>query len=154
MRKNRLLMKKILYRITQILNIVFVILTLALLVIVLVKKEWVEIALDWIESLIKTLGSWNYLIIFVTSMIESFPFLGVLVPGMNVMILVGGFFIGRDPQVFALCALIAAAGACLGNATGFLLGKFAGREFLAKHGNWLGIGATEMKYIEKAMKTK
>jgi len=42
-------MKKTLYKITQILNILFVFLTLALLIIVLVKKEWVEIALDWIE---------------------------------------------------------------------------------------------------------
>ena len=34
------------------------------------------------------------------------------------------------------------------------MGKYAGREFLGKHGTWLGIGTTEMKYIEKAMETR
>ena len=48
-------MKRFLQRLMQIINLLFVFLTLALLVIVLVKKEWVEIALDWIEGLIHTL---------------------------------------------------------------------------------------------------
>lgn len=40
-------------------------------------------------------------------MIESFPFVGVVVPGMNLMILVGGFFVARQWDIFPLAALLA-----------------------------------------------
>lgn len=147
-------MKAIINKALQVLNIFFVVLTLVILIIAFAKPGWIEIALDWVQQLVKSLGNWNYLVIFITSIIESFPFLWVVVPGMNVMILVGGFFIGKDMWIFLNCFTIAATGACLGNATGFILGKYAGREFLQKHGMWFGIGATEMKYIEKIMKKK
>lgn len=41
------------------------------------------------------IGNWNYLLAFVFSIIESFPVIGTMVPGMQVLLLIGGFF-GRE----------------------------------------------------------
>ena len=72
----------------KILTFLFLILSLALIAISLFKKEWIELGIKWVGELIHTLGSWNYLIAFLSAGIESLPFIGTAVPGMNVMILV------------------------------------------------------------------
>ena len=71
------------------------------------------IVIDWIGARIVLLGKWNYLILFVTAMAESFPFVGAVLPGMNIMILVGGFFITKNWDIFPLAALLAMLGACV-----------------------------------------
>ena len=48
--------------------------------------------LAYVETVVVSLGYWNYLLAFVFSVVESFPVIGVLVPGMQVMLIVGGFF--------------------------------------------------------------
>ena len=67
-------------------------LTFAIVLISLVKPEWLKDAIAWIGALIQTLGNWNYAIAFASACIESLPLIGTAVPGMNVMILVGGFW--------------------------------------------------------------
>ena len=76
-------MKKVVHTFVQVLNLFFVLLTLLIAAIAILKREWIETALTWIESFVQGLGQWNYLIIFFTSVLESFPFLGVVIPGMN-----------------------------------------------------------------------
>ena len=74
------------------LAIFFTVATLALVVISFARPEWIKDGVVWIGELIKTLGSWNYLIAFLSACVESLPIIGTAVPGMNVMILVGGFW--------------------------------------------------------------
>jgi membrane protein DedA with SNARE-associated domain len=68
---------------------------------------------------------------------------------MNVMILVGGFFVHRDPQIFILSAFLAMLGACLGNALGYMMGRISGKEVLKKYGLWVGLGPKELQFLEK-----
>ena len=94
---------------------------------------------------IQLIGAWNYLVVFLSSCIESFPVIGVLVPGQQVMLLVGGFY-GHDhlPGVLVLASL----GAMLGNWIGYVLGMRYGKVFLRHHGDTFGIGTTEQKILE------
>jgi len=130
--------------IAKAITIVFTLLTLVLIIITFARPEWIEWAIEWVGALIISLGNWNYLIAFAAACIESLPFIGTAVPGMNVMILVGGFW-GKDH--FVLTVLLASLGAMLGNYLGYWLGKSAGKELIEKYGEWFGIGRTEEKIL-------
>lgn len=81
-------LKNIIKTFAKFLAIFFTLLTLILIIISFVKPEWIKIGIEWIGELIKTLGSWNYLVAFLSACIESLPIIGTAVPGMNIMILV------------------------------------------------------------------
>ena len=137
-------------RITTItLHIIFLVLMLGIGILSFTSPEIIRTILDWMGEQIRSWGNWNYLILFLVAMIESFPFIGVVVPGMNVMILVGGFFVQRDMNVFLLSALIAMLGACIGNALGYMMGRMSGKELLQKYGLWIGLGPKELGFLER-----
>ncbi len=92
----------------KILNFVFSLLIIGLTAIAIFKPSWIAIFIKWVEAQIVFLGNWNYLIAFASSIVESFPVIGVLVPGQNIMLLVGGFF-GRQGSVqfaYMICLAI------------------------------------------------
>lgn len=130
----------------KIFTFFFLILSFVLIGISLFKKEWIETGINWIGELIHTLGSWNYLIAFLSAGIESLPFIGTAVPGMNIMILVGGFW-GKTH--FLGTIILAVLGAMLGNYIGYWIGKYSGKELIEKYGDWFGIGATEEKILRE-----
>jgi len=102
--------------------------------------------IEWIGELIKTLGSWNYLVAFLSACIESLPIIGTAVPGMNIMILVGGFW-GKTHIILTILAAI--IGAMLGNYLGYWIGKWYGSELIEKYGDWFGVGKTEAAILHK-----
>lgn|GEM_PF-391688 len=130
----------------QVLNFLFSLIIIALTGIMIFKPEWIELFIGWMERQINLLGSWNYLIAFSSSIIESFPVIGVLVPGQQVMLLVGGFF---GKTALGEIIIVAIIGAMIGNALGYFLGKWYGEAFLEKYGDWFGLGRTELKYLRK-----
>lgn len=81
-------------------------------------------------------------------MAESFPFVGAVLPGMNIMILVGGFFIARQWDIFPLAAGLAMAGACLGNALGYFMGKYGDKKQFNTYAKMFGAGPREMEWLE------
>jgi hypothetical protein len=97
-------LKYLLKFIAKAIAIFFVALTFVIIFISFLKPEWIKEAIEWIRKLILTLGDWNYLIAFLSACIESLPLIGTAVPGMNIMILVGGFW---GSTHFALTALAA-----------------------------------------------
>lgn len=125
-------LKKLASALAAFLNGLFMAITFGLLIVVLFKKEWIVEFLSYMETLVNSWGNWNYLVAFVFSVIESFPVIGVLVPGMQVMLIVGGFF-GRDhlPETIAVCAM----GAIVGNFVGYALGKRYGKAFFKEYGD-------------------
>jgi membrane protein DedA with SNARE-associated domain len=127
------LAKTILKTLAKLLAIFFTVLTLALIIISFARPEWIKEGIAWIGALIQTLGNWNYLIAFLSACIESLPIIGTAVPGMNVMILVGGFW-GKT-HIFGtiICAVI---GAMLGNYLGYWIGKWYGTELIERYGDW------------------
>nr|MDD3719954.1 DedA family protein [Candidatus Gracilibacteria bacterium] len=129
-----------------------VFLTIALGVLSIAKPELVKDFISWIENIINTLGYLNYLIVFLSGLIESFPLLGVVVPGQNVLLIVGGFFAKMSQTNLIYVIIIASLGAIISNYLGYLLGKIYGDTFFKKYGNWFGIGTTEVKYLKKGIK--
>lgn len=145
--------KKVIHHVTQaffkLLNFIFGSIIFALTAIAIFKPSWIELFIAWMETQIHGLGNWNYLIAFASSIIESFPVIGVLVPGQQVMLLVGGFFgkLGQLQLIYMICFAI--VGALIGNAIGYFLGKWYGHTFLERYGDWFGLGRTELKYLRK-----
>lgn len=130
------MIKKTLSFIAKFLAILFALLAISLIIISFARPEWIKVAIDWIGALIQTLGYWNYLIAFSSACIESLPIIGTAVPGMNIMILVGGFW-ARDH--FTLTIISAILGAMLGNYLGYWIGKWYGHELIEKYGDWFGL---------------
>ncbi len=128
-----ILLKQTLSFIAKFLAIALTLLTFAIIIISFVKPGWIEVGVTWIGELIKTLGYWNYLIAFLSACIESLPIIGTAVPGMNIMILVGGFW-ARDHFLFTILAAI--IGAMLGNYLGYWIGKWYGKELIDRYGDW------------------
>lgn len=129
--------------------IVFFVLSFALLFISIFRPEWIKMAVEWIGNLVKYLGAWNYLIAFFSACIESFPVIGALVPGMNVMILVGGFWGATSTEALILTIICASFGAMLGNFFGFWIGTKYGKYIVTHYGHYIGVGKTEEKIMEK-----
>lgn len=146
---HRKLIHKISHIFFQILNFLFGSIIFALTAIAIFKPSWIELFIGWMERQIQLLGNWNYLIAFTSSIIESFPVIGVLVPGQQVMLLVGGFFgkLGHIQLGYMICFAI--VGALIGNAIGYFLGRWYGTDFLERYGDWFGLGRTELKYLKK-----
>ncbi len=141
-------MKKILSIFAKIITIFFALATFAILIISFVRPEWIKSAIEWIGALIETLGNWNYLIAFLSACIESLPIIGTVMPGMNIMILVGGFW-GKTHMIGTIA--LAALGAMIGNYIGYWIGKWYGQEIIEKYGDWIGLGKTEQKILEKQL---
>lgn len=145
--------KKLIHKIShiffQILNFIFGALVFALVAIALFRPSWIELFISWMEKQIHLLGNWNYLIAFTSSIVESFPVIGVLVPGQQIMLLVGGFFGKLGHLQLGYMIIFAISGALIGNAIGYFLGKWYGTDFLERYGDWFGLGRTELKYLRK-----
>ena len=142
--------KKIIHHLSRIffgfLNFLFGAIVFGLTAIALFKPQWFELFIKWMEVQINHLGNWNYGIAFTSSIIESLPIIGVLVPGQQVMLLVGGFF-GKNN--LAPMIALAIVGAIIGNASGYFLGKWYGDSFFEHYGDWFGLGKTELRYLRK-----
>lgn len=74
------ILKRISEWLVSALNAFFSILVFGLLFVAVFKKEWVKAAIAYVEVAVNGLGNWNFFIAFVSSVIESFPVIGVLVP--------------------------------------------------------------------------
>lgn len=139
-------LQKIFAFIAKTLTVLLTILSLVLIVISFARPDLIKSAIIWIWELITTLGNWNYLIAFASACIESLPIIGTAVPGMNIMILVGGFWWKMHIILTILCASL---GAMLGNYLGYWIWKWYGHEIIEKYGDYIWLGRTEQKILSK-----
>ena len=139
-------LKRFFIALAKAITIFFTILSLIILVISFVKPDWIKDGIKWIGELITTLGNWNYFIAFASACIESLPIIGTAVPGMNIMILVGGFW-GKSHMLMTI--FWAALGAMIGNYIGYWIGKWYGHEIIEKYGDYIWLGTTEQKILSK-----
>ncbi len=137
-------LKRFFSYLAKALTMFFAFLTLAIVLISFLRPEWIKDAITWIEALIKTLGNWNYLVAFSSACIESLPIIGTAVPGMNIMILVWGFW-GKTHLLITI--VVAIFGAMLGNYLGYWIGKWYGTEIIERYGDWIGLGKTETNIL-------
>ncbi len=147
-RKN---LKKILSAVITTLHVVLLVAMVVIGLLSLFRPDIMREIIDWMGIQIKSWGNWNYLILFLVAMIESFPFIGVVVPGMNLMILVGGFFVAKQWDIFPLAAALAMTWACLGNALGYFMGRYGNPDTMKKYGAFFWAGPRELAWLEKQM---
>lgn len=138
-------MKKLVKWLMQIINVALIILMISLTIISIFRPDLVKDAIEWIKNEVQNLGYWNYVIVWISSAIEWFPVLGVVIPGQNIMMIVGWFF-GTKYMFYTILAWT--IWAILGNEAGFLLGKNYWEKFINKYWDWFGIGKTESKYLK------
>jgi len=146
------MIKNIAKKVLDILMKLLIASTIILWVLTLFKPELVKDFIEWIKTIIESLWYWNYLIIFITSLIESFTVLGVVVPGQNILLIVWWFFseISRENLYYVI--LIASIWAIISNYIWYFLGIYYWEKFFKKYGLWFGIGQTEVRYLKKWVK--
>lgn len=136
-------------KILRALHVVFLIIMIIGAFISLFRPDIIQWIIDWMGIQIQSWGKWNYIILLVTAMAESFPFIGAVLPGMNIMILVWWFFIAKNWEIFPAAAFLAMVGACGGNALWYFMGLYDGEKTLKKYGKWFGAGERELAWLEK-----
>ncbi len=129
-------------------QVVFAVLMIILVIFALFRAEMVQGWIDIIGVHIKSWGNWNYVVLFLTAMAESIPFIGAALPGINIIIMVGGFFILRQWDIFPYAVAIAMTGAICGNAFGYFMGKYGNRKMLSDYMNLVGIDVEKRNWLE------
>lgn len=130
----------------------FIVWSLILWLLTFFKPELIKHFLGWIEGIVGQLWYLNYLIVFISSTIEWIPLLWVVVPGQNIMLIVGGFFAKLGMVNLVLMIIIASIWGVCSNYIGYLLWVYYGEEFFNKYGLWIGIGQTELKIARDGIK--
>lgn len=143
---------KILKVIWKIIWFLFVLLTLFLLFVSLFKKEWIELIITWFENIINHIWYYNYLIAFLSSMIEAFPVLWILLPWTNILLLVWWFFGKLSILNLFLMICIASVWAIIWNYIWYVLGYYFWDWFFEKYWDFVWIWKTEQKYLNAWIK--
>lgn len=126
-----------------------IILSIWLWILTFIKPELVKDFLSWIKEVVNSLWYWNYLIIFVSSLIESFPVLWVVIPGQNILFAVWWFFAETSRINLIYVIIVTSIWAILWNFIWFYLWKVYWDEFFRKYWLWFWIWETEVKYLKK-----
>lgn len=141
--------QKIFKLIFNIINFIFAWLIIALAFISIFNKELIFKILEWLEELVQYIWDWNFLVAFSSSLIETFPVLGVLIPGQNVILLVAIFFAKTSTFNLIWIYIVAIVWAIIWNYLWYILGKHYWDSFFKKYWLWFWLGLTEVKYLKK-----
>ena len=148
-------MKKIIQILKKLLDIFMKLLiafSLILWILAIFKPNIIIDFIEWMRTIINSLWNYNYIIIFFTSLIESFPVLWVVVPGQNILLIVWWFFSNIDVKNLYYVIIIASFWAILSNYIWYLLWKYYWELFFKKYWMWFGIWQTEAKYMKTWIK--
>lgn len=129
----------------------FIFLTIILAVITFIRPELIKEFIEWIKNIIGWLWYWNYLIIFISSLVESLPVVWVVIPWQNVLMIVWGFFAEISKVNFIFTMIIASLWAIISNFIGYYLWKIYWKGFFEKYWLWFWVWETELKYLEKGI---
>lgn len=141
--------KKIMKHIIDFVMKLLILISVWLWILALFKPELIKEWLEWVKETVKLLWDWNYLIVFASSLIESFPVLWVVVPGQNILLAVWGFFAEKNINTLYSVIALTSVWAIIWNFIWFYLWKIYWDNFFKKYGLWFGIWETELKYLEK-----
>jgi len=141
--------KKILKHIASLIMNLLIFLSVAIAILALFKPELIKEAVEWIKQEVRWFGNWNYLIVFISSLIESFPVLWVVIPGQNILLAVWGFFAEQNKNTLYYVVIITSIWAIIWNFIGYYLWKAYWDSFFKKYWLWFWIWETELKYLEK-----
>ncbi|MCH8518700.1 DedA family protein [Candidatus Gracilibacteria bacterium] len=125
----------------------------AFIILSLFRPDLLLPMIEWIKVQVESLGKWNYLLAFISALLESLPIVGTIVPGQAILLSVGGFYGGLGYIEFLGVLISAILGSIVSNWIGYMLGKHYGEEFFKKYGMWVGIEQTELKYLKNGVNT-
>jgi len=133
----------------DILMKILVVITIVLWLIAMFKPDLIKNFIDWIRQIVLLLWNWNYLIVFLSSIIESFPVLWVVVPGQNILLIVWWFFweISKENLIYVI--IITSIWSIFWNYIWFFLWKHYWDKFFKEYWLWFWIWETEVKYMKK-----
>ncbi len=139
-------------KIVDIFMKLLIVITILLAILSLVRPDLIKDFIEWIKSIILTLGNWNYVIIFISWLIETFPVLWVVVPWQNILLVVWWFFgeISKTHLIYVM--IVASVWAMLWNYIWYFLWKIYWEKFFKRYWLWFGIWETEVKYLKKWIK--
>jgi len=100
--------------------------------------------MEILEFLTHMIEQYGYIIVFLAIMIES---IGVPMPGETALV-VAAAFAGAGHLNISLVIICSAAGAIVGDAGGYWVGRRFGRPFLEKYGKWLHLTPERMEKLE------
>jgi len=95
---------------------------------------------------INYIESFGYLLVFLSTLFEASPLIGIFVPG-SIIIFFAGFAAKLQLMSYKLVVFLAILGAILGDLAGYLFGRYWGSKFLHKYGKYFLI---RKEYIEKS----
>lgn len=139
------LKQKLLSWFIKILNFIFIGITIALLIIAIFRPDLVKDFLAWLKIVIAWLWNWNFLIAFLSSIIESFPVIWILVPWMQVMLMVWWVLWEHSLLQVIIVAII---WAIIGNYIGYILWVKYWDKFFKNYWEWFWLGKTELKILK------
>lgn len=96
------------------------------------------------------LGQWGYALVFIFSIIESAPILGVVIPG-GVIVIAAGFFAKVGILQFWPLIIIVAVGAFIGDVVAYMLGRRFGYKFLLGVGKYVFFKPTHFEKAKKVL---
>lgn len=108
---------------------------------------------DFVLGLIQRLGHWAYLLLFLSTALETSAFLGLAVPGETIAVL-GGFMVQRGFLDLGDTLAVIITGAIIGDNVGYLLGRRLGRPWLRRIVRRFGIDAARMNHLEELFRRK
>ena len=101
-----------------------------------------------IINLIRGIGAWAYLIIFLGTTLESSALTGLFIPGESLMML-GGFLAERGTLSLGVLIPLASVGAILGDSISYELGRYFGVEWLLKYARWAGLRHHHLQRMDR-----
>jgi len=107
--------------------------------------------MGWVVSMLRR---WGYYVVFIATFLETSAFIGLLVPG-ETTVVVAGFFAalgaiepGTPIYVQLLKVMgLAAAGAFLGDTTGYFIGRYLGEKLALKMGKFFFVRERELDKV-------
>lgn len=127
-------------------------LTLVFALLTIFKPDIILSFIEWIKWIIVLIWYWNYVIIFLSWLIEGFPVLWVVVPWQNILMIVWWFFWNMSTLNLIYTIIIASVWAIISNWIWYILWRYYWENFFKKYWLWFWIGETEVKYLKKWIK--
>ena len=93
---------------------------------------------------LENLGVWTYWVIFLIGVLESFPFISLIIPG-SLILMVAGFWATEGTLHLVDLIWFSSIGAIVGDSVGYYLGKYKNHKILQINNRFFG-----PRYIEKA----
>jgi len=103
--------------------------------------------LDYLISVVGSLGPWGYLLIFLGVALECQAVLGLVFPGES-LVLAGGFFAGQGVFDPGSLIIVISSAAILGDSIGYGLGRHLGRNWLVRNGRRFGLRQEHLDRVD------